>query len=60
MRMKELRTEKGWSREELADRAGVTAAHIAELESENCVTTTHTMLKVAAALGRTVDEVFLY
>ena len=60
MNLKELRTVKGWSREELARRAGVSVDQIAELESDRkeIITTTKTLLRLARALGRNVAEMF--
>lgn len=60
MKLKELREAKGWTVDELARRADVAAHQIIELESESktIVTTTHTLLKLARALGHSVTYIF--
>ncbi len=49
MRLKTLREAKGWSQAELARRAGVTQAYIAQLETG---VRTNPTLKVAQRLAR--------
>lgn len=59
-RIKELREEQELSQEELAKRSGVSRATICSLENgETTVTKTTTLLKVAAALGKKVSDIFL-
>lgn len=59
-RIKELREEKNWSQSVLAEKSGVSRNLIARLESgEFTFTTTDTLLKLAKALGKKVNEIFL-
>ena len=59
-RIKELREEKNWSQSVLAEKSGVSRNLIARLESgELTFTTTDTLLKLAKALGKKVNEIFL-
>lgn len=59
-RIKELREEKNWSQSVLAEKSGVFRNLIARLESgELTFTTTDTLLKLAKALGKKVNEIFL-
>lgn len=58
--IKEARTERGYTQEELARRANVSRATIAGLESgATVVTTTETLIKIADALGKKVRDIFL-
>ena len=59
-KIKEARTERGYTQEELARRANVSRATIAGLESgTTVVTTTETLIKIADALGKKVSDIFL-
>lgn len=59
-KIKEARRERGYTQEELARRANVSRATIAELESgATVVTTTETLIKIADALGKKVSDIFL-
>lgn len=59
-KIKEARTERGYTQEELARRANVSRATIAGLESgTTVVTTTETLIKIANALGKKVSDIFL-
>ena len=59
-RIKELREEKNWSQSVLAEKSGVSHNLISRLESgELTFTTTDTLLKLAKALGKKVNEIFL-
>lgn len=59
-KIKEARTERGYTQEELARRANVSRATIAGLESgATVVTTTQTLIKIADALGKKVSDIFL-
>lgn len=59
-RIKELREEKNWSQSVLAEKSGVSRNLISRLESgELTFTTTDTLLKLAKALGKKVNEIFL-
>lgn len=58
-RIKELREEKNWSQSVLAEKSGVSRNLISRLESgELTFTTTDTLLKLAKALGKKVNEIF--
>lgn len=58
-RIKEIREKKGITQEELAKLSGVSRGTIAALENETArTTTTKTLLKIANALGTTVDYIF--
>lgn len=59
-RLRRARLQKRLTREELARKAGVSAGFIAQLEERREGTTTAEVLrKVASALGKTVEEIFL-
>lgn len=59
-RIKVLREEKNWSQSVLAEKSGVSRNLISRLESgELTFTTTDTLLKLAKALGKKVNEIFL-
>ena len=58
-RIKEIRKSKGMTQEELSERSGVSRVMISLLETDQeRTTTTTTLLKLARALGVTVDEIF--
>lgn len=58
--LQQLRRREGLTREELARKAGVSPASVAELEREDGgATTVGVLRKVASALGRTVGDIFL-
>ena len=58
-KIKELRKSQKMTQQELADKAGVNRLTIVAFEQGTRVnTTTNTMLKIANALGVTVDEIF--
>lgn len=59
-RIKEFREEQKMSQEELSERSKVSRTIISGLESGSInVTTTGTLLKIAGALGKKVNEIFL-
>ena len=59
--IKKMREEKRMTQEELAAKAGVTRVTIISLENDEAyVTTTRTLVKVADALGTSVDQIFLH
>ncbi|HEY0655885.1 MAG TPA: helix-turn-helix transcriptional regulator [Chryseosolibacter sp.] len=57
-RLKALRTEKGWSQEKLAARAGVSENTIVTLEAGKLNTTIATCFEVARALGVDASRLF--
>ena len=59
-KVKELREELGLSQEELSQKAKVSRTIISGLESGTIeVTTTNTLLKLADALGKKVQDIIL-
>lgn len=59
-KVRELREELGLSQEELSQKAEVSRTIISGLESGTIeVTTTNTLLKLADALGRKVQDIIL-
>lgn len=57
-RVAELRLARGWSQAELARRVGVSRAGIGAIETGAVVPSVATALRLAAALGSTVEELF--
>ena len=58
-RIKEFREARGMTQEELSQKSGVSRTIIVALERNSLTnTTTKTLLKIAEALGTTVDELF--
>ena len=58
-KIKEAREEINMSQTELHKKSGVSRATIWALENgKKSITTTDTLLKIARALGKTVDEIF--
>jgi transcriptional regulator with XRE-family HTH domain len=56
-RLQELRKERGWTQQELADRSGIKRGYIALLESNRRRSIgARNALKLAGAFGITVDE----
>lgn len=59
-KIKELRNDLHMTQEELARRSGVSRSIISELESgKREVTTTVTIIKLADALGKKPNDIFL-
>ena len=56
MNLKEIRTEKGLTQEELAARADVSRPFISQMESGNYSPSLKTAQALAKALGCTVDD----
>lgn len=57
--IKEIREKNGITQAQLAEKSGVSRVTIAMLETrDNFNTTTKTLLKIADALGTTVDALF--
>ena len=58
--IRKYRLEQNKSQQKLAEEAGVSRAIISGLECGTiAVTTTDTLIKIAAALGKKVSEIFL-
>ena len=57
-RVKELRTEKGWTQQELADAVGVSRQSINSIERERYVPSLPLALTFARVFGRSTDEIF--
>lgn len=58
-RIKEAREKAGLTQEKLAEISGVSRGTIAMLETDSSkVTTTKTLMKIAQALGCSVDSLF--
>lgn len=58
-KIKEIREAKRMTQEELAEKSGVSRGTIAALESgTGRTTTTKTLVKLAEALGTTVESIF--
>lgn len=58
-RIKEVREGKGITQEKLAELSGVSRGTIAALENgSEKITTTKTLVKIAEALGTTVEKIF--
>ena len=59
-RIKEVREEKRMTQEELSAKSGISRTTISGLENGTArSTSTKTLLKIAAALETTVDNIFL-
>ena len=54
-RLRELRMQRGWSLQQLADRAGVSAAAVHRIEHNGMVPTITVLLKLAGAFDRPVS-----
>ena len=59
LRLKELMAQKGMSREELANKVGVSMTTISNINSENNLPTIHLLLKIAKALDVDIREMFI-
>lgn len=57
-RIKLARVEKGWSQDELAQRVEVTRQTIGLIEAGNYNPTLNLCLRIARALGKTLDALF--
>lgn len=58
-RIKELRTAKGWTQQDLAKRVGVVKSTISKVEAESKVPSTKLLVRIAAALECKLDDIFL-
>lgn len=58
-KIKEMREEQNMTQEELARKSGVSRTTIWALENNaNKMASTKTLLKIAQALGKSVDQIF--
>ena len=58
-KIKEIREQKGMTQEELSSESGVSRVTISSLENgTERATTTKTLVKIARALGVSVDQIF--
>lgn len=58
-KIRKFREEKGWTQEKLAAESNVSRTIISGLESGSIsTTTTKTLLNIANALGKKVEEIF--
>lgn len=57
-RMRELRQEKGWSQEELADACGLHRTYIGDIERCERNVSIDNIEKIAKALGISIPELF--
>ena len=58
-RIKDLREQQNMTQEELSEKSGVSRTTISPLENgTERATTTKTLLRIANALGATVDQLF--
>ena len=55
LRIATLREAKGWSQEELSERAGLQRTHISRIENGRYAVTLETIQAIAEALSMTVD-----
>ncbi len=53
-KLAKARAERGWSLQQLADRAGVSPAAVHKIEKSGITPTIATLMKIAAALGKSV------
>mgnify|MGYP003294332095 CR=1 FL=1 len=56
--LKEYRIKKGLSRRDLAEIAGVTERHIAFIENGDRLPSLDVALKIASAVGQTIEKIF--
>lgn len=58
LRIRELRAAKGWTQQDLADRANLSRSQLAMIESEARPANTLRLNSIAAALGVSPEELF--
>ncbi len=56
--VRHLRTERGWSQQEIADRAGISRQVVASIEADRHAPSVTVALALAEALGTTVEAIF--
>lgn len=59
LRLKELMTQKGMSREDLANKVGVSMTTISNINSEKNLPTIHLLMQIADALDVDIREMFV-
>lgn len=59
-RLREVRTEREMSGSELASKTGVTRQHIQRIETGKCTASDSVRVRIAEALGVSVDDIFDY
>ena len=57
-RIKEFRSERGWTQQELADKVGVSRQSINSIERNRYVPSLELALEFAQVFGRPTDEIF--
>jgi transcriptional regulator with XRE-family HTH domain len=57
-RIRELRTQKGWSQEYLSERCNLHSSHMGQIERGESNVTLSTLLAIAHALDTTVSKMF--
>ena len=57
-RLRALRTERGWSQSELAERLGVSRQTISSIETERYEPSLTLAFRIAALFGATIESVF--
>ena len=57
-KVKDLRTERGWTQQELADKVGVSRQSIISIESDRYVPSLPLALMFARVFGCTTDDIF--
>jgi len=57
-RVRTLRSERGWTQEELADQCGLDARHVQKIEHGSHSATLKTLLHLARGFGVTVADLF--
>jgi putative transcriptional regulator len=57
-RVRELRLERGWSQQELADRVGVSRQSINSIECDRYIPSLPLALTFARVFGRSTDDLF--
>jgi putative transcriptional regulator len=56
--LKELRTERGWSQAELAEKLGVSRQTVNAIETEKYDPSLPLAFKIAALFGQKIEEIF--
>jgi len=57
-RLIQLRNQKGFTQQQLGDRAGLAASYISRIENRHLEPRPHTLSKIALALGVPMSEIF--